>query len=193
MTRSSLQTVFAPESLAIVGASADPAKVGGSVLANLRAGGFAGRIVPVNRSRSEVQGLPAVPSLRAVRETLDVAVIAIPADDVLPTLKDCVAVGVPSAVVISSGFREAGPAGRARETELRTWLATRSLRLVGPNTLGWIRPSRRLNLSFAAGTPPAGPIGFFSQSGALCTAILDWSRGRGLGFRCSRAWAIRRM
>jgi acetyltransferase len=182
MTRPSLATLFDANAVAIVGASADPAKVGGSVLANLRAGGFAGRIVPVNRCRSEVQGLPAVPSLRAVHEPIDVAVIAVPADDVLPALKDCVAIGVPSAVVISAGFREAGPTGRAREAELRDWLVAQPLRLVGPNTLGWMRPSRCLNLSFAPGAPPAGPIGFFSQSGALCTAILDWSRERGLGF-----------
>jgi len=180
--RRSLAALLAPRTVAIVGASADPAKVGGSVLANLRAAGFAGRVVPVNRSRTEVQGLPALPSLRDVARPIDVAVVAVPADDVLPALKDCVATGVEAAVVISAGFREAGAAGRARETELRAWLAGQPLRVVGPNTLGWIRPARRLNLSFAPGTPPAGPIGFFSQSGALCTAILDWSRERGLGF-----------
>jgi acetate---CoA ligase (ADP-forming) len=93
MPRPSLSPLFDPRAVAIVGASADPAKVGGSVLANLRASGFAGRVVPVNRSRPEVQGLPAVPSLRDVTGAVDVAVIAVPADDVLPALKDCVAQG----------------------------------------------------------------------------------------------------
>jgi acetyltransferase len=178
----SLVPLFEARAVAIIGASADPTKVGGSVLANLRAGGFSGRIVPVNRCRTEVQGLAAVPSMRDVDGTIDVAVVAVPADDVMPALKDCVAKGVAAAVVISAGFREAGQMGRAREAELRAWLAGESLRVVGPNTLGWIRPARRLNLSFAPGTPPVGPIGFFSQSGALCAAILDWSRERGLGF-----------
>jgi acetate---CoA ligase (ADP-forming) len=180
--RVSLAALFAPRAVAVVGASSDPTKVGGSVLANLRAGGFAGPIVPVNRHRPEVQGLAAVRSLREIDGPVDVAVVAVPADDVLPVLKECVAVGIGAAVVISAGFREAGAAGRAREAELRAWLAGQPLRVVGPNTLGWIRPARRLNLSFAPGTAPAGPIGFFSQSGALCTAILDWSRERGLGF-----------
>ena len=182
IARASLATLFAPRAVAVVGASADPAKVGGSVLANLRAGGFAGRVVPVNCARTEVQGLAAVPSVRDIDGIIDIAVVAVPADDVLPVLKDCVAKGVGAAIVISAGFREAGATGRAREAQLRAWLATQPLRLVGPNTLGWIRPAQRLNLSFAPGSPPAGPIGFFSQSGALCTAILDWSRERGLGF-----------
>ncbi len=182
MSRPPLTPLFDPRAVAIVGASADPAKVGGSVLANLRASGFAGRVVPVNCRRPEIQGLAAVPSLRDIEGPIDVAVIAVPADDVLPALKDCVAQRIGAAVVISAGFREAGAAGRAREAELRAWLAGQPLRVVGPNTLGWIRPARHLNLSFAPGTPPAGPIGFFSQSGALCTAILDWSRERGLGF-----------
>jgi len=181
VNRPSLAALFAPRGVAIVGASADPSKVGGSVLANLRAAGYDGRIVPVNCARAEVQGLPTIPSLRDVGGGVDVAVVAVRPDDVLPVLKDCVAVGIGAAVVISAGFREAGDAGRAREAELRAWLAGQPLR-VGPNTLGWIRPSRGLNLSFAPGTPPAGPIGFVSQSGALCTAILDWAREHGLGF-----------
>jgi acetate---CoA ligase (ADP-forming) len=180
--RASLAALFAPRTVAVVGASADPSKVGGSVLANLRAAGFEGCIVPVNCARAEVQGLPAVPSVRDIDGPVDVAVIAVRADDVLAVLKDCAAAQVDAAVVISAGFGEAGAAGREREAELRAWLDGQHLRVVGPNTLGWIRPSRRLNLSFAPGTPAAGPVGFFSQSGALCTAILDWARDHGIGF-----------
>jgi acetyltransferase len=180
--RPSLDPLFTARSVAVVGASADPRKVGGSVLANLLAAPFPGRVVAVNPAHAEVQGVPSVPTLRDAGGAIDVAVVVVPADDVADVLADCVAAGVPAAVVISAGFRESGAAGRAREAEIKAWLAHQPLRVVGPNCVGWIRPSRSLNLSFAAGTPDAGPIGFFSQSGALCTAILDWSREHSLGF-----------
>jgi acetyltransferase len=179
---SSLAPFLAPRSVAIVGASRDPAKVGGSVLANLQAGGFAGRIVPVNREGGLVQGLPACTSLLEVVDPIDVAVIAVPAPEVLGALEQCAARGIPGAVVISAGFREAGVEGREREAKLRAWLRGQPLRLLGPNCLGWMRPVRRLNLSFAPGMPPLGNLGFFSHSGALCTAILDWARERDVGF-----------
>jgi acetyltransferase len=129
-----------------------------------------------------VQGIPAAPSVLAIDGPIDVAVIAVRADDVMPALKECAAKGVGAAVILSAGFREAGPDGAAREAELRAWLAGQTIRVVGPNTLGWIRPAQRANLSFAAGSPTPGPIGFFSQSGAVCTAIIDWARGRDIGF-----------
>jgi acetyltransferase len=171
-----------PESVAVVGASRDPAKVGGSVLANLRAAGFAGRVIPVNAHADTVQGLSAVASLLDVTERVDLAVVAVPPHAVLDALKQCAAKGVTGAVVISAGFREVGGEGARRETELREWLRGQSLRVLGPNCLGWIRPSRRLNVSFAPGTPDAGGIAFVSHSGALAVAILDWSRARRLGF-----------
>lgn len=177
----SLSVLFDAASVAVVGASNDPSKVGGSVLANLRAGGFAGRIVAVNRARDRVQGMPAVAAITTAGP-VDVAVIAVPADAVLPSLRECAATGVRAAVVLSAGFRESGEAGVARETALRSWLAAAPLRLIGPNCLGWIRPSRRLNLTFAQGMPQPGAVGFVSQSGALCTAVLDWSRDHALGF-----------
>jgi acetyltransferase len=182
VTRPGLAAFFEAGAVAVIGASADPAKVGGSALANLRAAGFPGRLVPVNASRAVVQGLPAVASILDVDGPVDLAVIAVPAPAVLGVLKQCVTKGVPAAVVISAGFREAGAEGRAREDELRAWVAAAPLRVIGPNCLGWIRPGRRLNLTFAPGMPPAGALGFFSHSGALVTAILDWSREHGLGF-----------
>jgi acetyl coenzyme A synthetase (ADP forming)-like protein len=180
--RPNLAPFFDPRAIAVVGASADASKVGGSVLANLRAAGYNGRLVPVNSARSTVQGLPAVPSLLDIEGSIDVAVVAVPAPAVLAVLKQCVTKGVAGAVVISAGFQEAGDDGRTREAELRGWLADQPLRVIGPNCLGWIRPSRRLNLTFAAGTPAPGALGFFSHSGALGTAILDWSREHNLGF-----------
>ena len=178
----SLAAFFEPRSVAVIGASRDPSKVGGSVLANLRAAGFPGRVVPINPSAPEIQGVPAAPSLLAVEGPIDLAVIAVPAPAVLPALRECAARGVGGAVVISAGFRESGKAGQAREAELRVWLADQPLPVLGPNCLGWIRPSRRLNATFAPGMPLVGGIAFVSHSGALATAILDWARDRRLGF-----------
>jgi acetyltransferase len=177
-----LAPFFAPRSVAVIGASRDPSKVGGSVLANLKAAGFAGRVTPVNPAAATVQGLPAVPSISALDEPVDLAVIAVPPDHVLPALKECVARGVGGAVVISAGFREIGGEGKAREAELRAWLRGQPIRVLGPNCLGWIRPGRRLNVTFAPGMPRAGRIAFISHSGALAVAILDWSRERPMGF-----------
>ncbi|MBI2466621.1 MAG: CoA-binding protein, partial [Candidatus Rokubacteria bacterium] len=181
-TRPSLAAFLDPGSVAVIGASRDPSKVGGSVLANLRSAGFAGRVIPVNARADRVQGLPAVPSLLAVDDPVDLAVVAVPAPAVLPVLKECAAKGVGGAIVISAGFREIGGEGEAREAELRAWLREHPLRVLGPNCLGWIRPSRRLNLTFAPGMPHAGGIAFVSHSGALAVAILDWAQERRLGF-----------
>ena len=179
---SSLSPFLAPSSVAVIGASRDPHKVGGSVVANLRAAGFPGRIVLVNTRADSVQGLPAVRSLLDVETPVDLAVIAVPATAVLSALKQCVAKAVPAAVVISAGFREIGGEGQRREDELRAWRAEQPIRLLGPNCLGWIRPSRRLNVTFAPGMPSPGGIAFISHSGALAVAILDWARDRRVGF-----------
>ena len=177
-----LAPFFAPKSVAVIGASRDPSKIGGSVLANLKAAGFEGRVIPVNPGAVTVQGLAAVPSLRDLEEGVDLAVIAVPPADVLPALKDCVAKRVGGAVVISAGFREIGGEGQTREAELRAWLRGQPIRVLGPNCLGWIRPGRRLNVTFAPGMPRPGRIAFISHSGALAVAILDWSRERPMGF-----------
>ena len=182
MTRPSLAPFFDPHSIAVIGASRDPSKVGGSVLANLRSAGFLGRIIPINASSAIVQGLEAYPSLLEVEEEVDLAVITVPAEGVLPALRDSVRKGVRGAVVISAGFRESADEGRRREAELREWLVGQPIRLLGPNCLGWIRPSRRLNVTFAPGMPEPGGIAFISHSGALAVAILDWARERRLGF-----------
>jgi acetate---CoA ligase (ADP-forming) len=180
--RPSLSALFDPRSVAVIGASRDPSKVGGSVLANLCSAGFEGRIIPINARAAQVQGLAAVASLLDVAGSVDLAVITVPARAVLSALKDCVAKGVPAAVVISAGFREGGAEGHERERELRAWLGANPIRVLGPNCLGWIRPSRRLNVTFAPGMPEAGGIAFVSHSGALAVAILDWAQDRRMGF-----------
>jgi len=128
--RPGLTPFFEASSVAVIGASADPSKVGGSVLANLRAGGFPGRLIVVNANRPVVQGLPAVASILDVSEPVDLAVVAVPAPAVLGTLKQCVTKGVPAAIVISAGFRESGDEGRAREAELRAAAQVLGLREV---------------------------------------------------------------
>lgn len=179
---SSLASFLDPASVAVVGASRDPFKVGGAVVANLRSAGFRGRIIPVNSRADSVQGLPAVRTLLDIEGAVDLAVIAVPAADVLPALKQCAAKKVGGAVVISAGFREIGGEGVRREAELREWLRDQPIRVLGPNCLGWIRPARRLNVTFAPGMPEPGGIAFVTHSGALAVAILDWARDRRLGF-----------
>jgi acetyltransferase len=182
MSDRSLAPFLDPASGAVVGASRDPFKVGGSVVANLRSAGFRGRIIPVNSRADTVQGLPAVPSLLDIEGGVDLAVIAVPAAAVLPVLKECVSKGIGGAVVISAGFRESGGDGVRREAELREWLREQPIRVLGPNCLGWIRPARRLNVTFAPGMPEPGGIAFITHSGALAVAILDWARDRRVGF-----------
>jgi acetyltransferase len=179
---SSLASFLDPASVAVVGASRDPFKVGGAVVANLRSAGFRGRIIPVNSRADSVQGLPAVRTLLDIEGAVDLAVIAVPAADVLPVLKQCAAKKIGGAVVISAGFRETGGEGVRREAELREWLRDQPIRVLGPNCLGWIRPARRLNVTFAPGMPEPGGIAFVTHSGALAVAILDWARDRRLGF-----------
>ena len=182
MSGRSLAPFLDPASVAVIGASRDPFKVGGSVVANLRSAGFRGRIIPVNSRTDSVQGLPAVRALLDVEGAVDLAVIAVPAADVLPALKQCAAKKVGGAVVISAGFRESGGEGVRREAELREWLRDQPIRVLGPNCLGWIRPARRLNVTFAPGMPEPGGIAFVTHSGALAVAILDWARERRVGF-----------
>ena len=116
-----LDPLLEPETVAVIGASRNPLKVGGSVMANLRAGGFGGRIVPVNSRAESVQGFSAVKSVLDIEGSVALAVVAIPADGVLPALRECVARGIKAAIVISAGFREAGREGARREAELREW------------------------------------------------------------------------
>jgi acetate---CoA ligase (ADP-forming) len=177
-----LDPLLAPDTVAVIGASRNPLKVGGSVIANLRSGKFCGRIVPVNARAESVQGFAAVKSVLEIEGAVDLAVLAIPAEAVLPALRECAARGVKAAVVISAGFREAGGEGVKREAELREWLQGQPLRVLGPNCLGWIRPASQLNLTFAPGMPERGGIAFVSHSGALAVAILDWARDRRVGF-----------
>jgi acetyl coenzyme A synthetase (ADP forming)-like protein len=177
-----LESFFDPRSVAVVGASRNPEKLGYSVLANLKEGGYPGRLYPVNPKADEILGLKAYPSVLDIPDPVDLAVIVIPYRFVPAALEQCGQKGVPAVVVISAGFREAGLEGLEREMELIETVRKYDLRLIGPNCLGVIDTETPLNATFAAGMPPGGPIAFMSQSGALGTAVLDMAMAGRIGF-----------
>ncbi|HEY74929.1 MAG TPA: acetate--CoA ligase [Thermoflexia bacterium] len=177
-----LESFFRPSSVAVIGASRDPEKLGYAVLANLKEGGFKGALYPINPKADEILGLKAYPSILDVPEPVDLAVIVIPYPFVPAVLEQCGQKGVPAVVVISAGFREAGREGLEREQELIEIARRYNIRLVGPNCLGVIDTATPLNATFAAGMPPAGPMAFMSQSGALGTAVLDMALAGRIGF-----------
>ena len=178
-----LDTFFNPDSVAVIGASTNPEKLGYAVVKNLLDGGYIhrGKVYPINPTASEILGLPAFPSVLDVNTNIDLAVIVIPYPHVPDALRICGKKGIPSAIVISAGFREAGQEGLERELELIKICREYNLRLIGPNCLGVIDSFTPLNASFAAGTPPSGPMAFMSQSGALGTAVLDIALAGRLG------------
>jgi acetyl coenzyme A synthetase (ADP forming)-like protein len=177
-----LSSLFHPRSVAVVGASRNPRKVGHAILNNLLRYGYGGKVYPVNPRPGKILGMKAVGSILDIDEGLDLAVIAIPAALVPRALRECVEKGVSSAVIISAGFRESGEAGMALEEEVREIVRGSGIRILGPNCLGVINTSARLNATFAAGMLPRGRLSFFSQSGALGIAILDWAIGNRRGF-----------
>jgi len=177
-----LNTFFSPQSVAVVGASRDPDKLGYAVLANLQEGGYPGRLYPVNPKADEILGLEAYASVLDIPGPVDLAVIVIPYRFVPAVLEECGQKGVPAVVIISAGFREAGREGLERERELVDIAEKYDIRLIGPNCLGVIDTGTPLNASFAAGMPPGGPIAFMSQSGALGTAVLDMAMAGRIGF-----------
>ena len=179
---SPLACIFHPRSVAVIGATEKPASVGRTVLRNLLSQPSGATIFPINPGRANVLGIRCYPSVAAVGEPVDLAVVITPADTVPGVLKECVDAGVRGAIVISAGFSELGRKGQEREHQVREVLAASRLRLIGPNCLGVMNPRTGLNATFAQGNALPGNLAFLSQSGALCTAILDWSRRENVGF-----------
>lgn len=171
-----------PGAVAVIGASRDPSKLGNGILSNIIQYGFSGDVYPINPKADEILGLTCYPSVLDVDGPIDLAVIVVPHGFVASTLEECGQKGIRGAIVISAGFREAGLEGVRREKELIAIARKHGIRLIGPNCLGVIDTHCPLNASFAAGMPPTGEIAFMSQSGALCTAILDWALAKGIGF-----------
>jgi acetyltransferase len=181
-TRASLAPIFHPRSVAIIGATEKPSSVGRTVLKNLLDRPFGATIFPVNPHRNNVLGIRCYPNLKAIGEPVDLAVVITPAQTVAGVLQECMDAGVPGAIVISAGFAEHGAAGLEREQRVKEVLASGKLRVIGPNCLGVMNPQTGLNATFAQSNALPGNIAFLSQSGALCTAILDWSRRENVGF-----------
>jgi acetyltransferase len=179
----SLDGILKPRSVAVIGASQSSGKVGAVVLSNLLAAGFEGPIYPINPRSREIAGLPAYPRVADLTSPPDLAIVCTPAETVPNLVSECGAAGVRGMIILSAGFREVGAAGQELEARVRAAAGEHpSLRIIGPNCLGVISPVARLNASFAATFPLSGRVAFLSQSGALCTAILDWAADRALGF-----------
>ncbi|MCB1022017.1 MAG: bifunctional acetate--CoA ligase family protein/GNAT family N-acetyltransferase [Acidobacteria bacterium] len=182
MPISPLIRLFKPKSVALFGASSRPNSTGGVLLRNLLEGGFEGPIYPINPKHGEVQGRKAYPSLADVPEHVELAVIATPAPTIPAILESCGELGVEAAVIISAGFGEAGPQGKALEKRVVEIAHRNRIRFLGPNCLGFIRPDIGLNATFSAESAAPGRLALVSQSGALCTSILDWARVNKIGF-----------
>jgi acetyltransferase len=177
-----LDPFFKPRSIALIGATEAPGSVGRTLLQNLTATSFGGALYPVNPRRPSVLGLRAYPTVADLPAPVDLAVVVTPAATVPAIIGQCADAGVPAALVISAGFRETGAAGMALERQVLAEARRGHMRVVGPNCLGVMSPPSGLNATFAAGIARPGNLAFLSQSGALLTAILDWSLREQVGF-----------
>ena len=177
-----LNELFYPKSVAVIGASSEAGKVGNDLVKNLMSQKFSGFIYPVNPKATEIYGLKCYPSVSDLPTTPDLAIFAIPAALVAGVFEECGKKGVRAAVIISAGFREIGEEGKAREALLKETAKKYDIALIGPNCLGIINPEVNLNASFASLMPSTGSVAFISQSGALCTSVLDYAQSLGVGF-----------
>jgi acetyltransferase len=177
-----LNRFFTPKSVAIVGASERPESVGYRLLLNMQEAEFKGGLYPVNNKREQILGLKAYPDLNSVPEDLDLVVISTPAPTVPAVMRQCGEKGVNSVIIITAGFGELGEEGHRLQQEVLDIAHRYSIRIIGPNCLGVARPSGFLNATFGDGTIQDGNLALLSQSGAVCTAILDWAKSEDIGF-----------
>ncbi|MFB3813208.1 MAG: bifunctional acetate--CoA ligase family protein/GNAT family N-acetyltransferase [Terriglobales bacterium] len=180
--RHPLDAVFAPRSVAVVGASERPGSVGRNVLWNLLSNPFGGTVFPVNPNRPNVLGIRSYASISDIPEHIELAIITTAAPTVPDVISECIAAGVRAAIIVSAGFRETGPEGLKLEMEIKERLRGSRLRVIGPNCLGVMNPVSGVNATWAHTIARPGNVAFISQSGALCTAILDWSLREMVGF-----------
>ena len=177
-----LDKFFNPKSVAIVGASRQKGKVGYEILHSMIEAGFPGAIYPVNSQADEMEGLKCFPSLTAIGKVPDLAVLVIPAKVVLDVMNECAKLGIKAVIIITAGFKEIGEQGRKLEQQVVQIAKQAGIRIIGPNCLGVIVPSSKLNASFGGTLPAVGNTGYMSQSGALLAAILDMANANGIGF-----------
>jgi acetyltransferase len=177
-----LDVFFSPKTVAVIGATENPGTVGRTVLWNLVTSPFGGTVYPVNPKRPSVLGVKAYPSVSDIPESVDLAVIITPPASIPGLIKECGENGVQGAIVISAGFKEIGPEGAELERQLLVEAQKANIRIIGPNCLGVMSPLSGMNATFASTVARPGSVGFISQSGALCTAVLDWSLKAMVGF-----------
>ncbi|MDI9442894.1 MAG: acetate--CoA ligase family protein [Planctomycetota bacterium] len=176
-----LEKLLSPDTIAVIGASRTPGKVGHEIVANLVNQGFEGSIIPINPTTDEILGLKCYPSLKESGATIDLSVIAVAQPRVADAIRDSLAAGAQAICVITAGFKETGREGAELEKQIAQQVRDGGARLLGPNCLGLLNTHRRMNASFAKEMPPPGGISVISQSGALCTAILDLAIARNMG------------
>jgi len=177
-----LDAVFLPRSIALIGAKDNLGSVGRTIMLNLMNGAFKGNLYPVNPKRNEVFGLKSYPNIASVPEKIDLAVIVTPAQTVPDLVEQCVDAEVKAAIIISAGFKELGEEGLLLEKEILKRAQKGNMRIIGPNCLGVMNPIYGMNATFAKGMALPGNLAFISQSGAMCTAVLDWSLEERVGF-----------
>lgn len=182
MSMYNLEKIFKPDSVAIVGASEKEGSIGRILMDNLVRGGYQGKLYPVNPHYESVRGLLSYDSLSDIGQTVDLAVIAIPITAVPPIVKECALTGVKGVIILSAGGREVGIKGQKIEAKIKKQTENSDIRIIGPNCLGIICSSAKLNATFANHTPLPGKLAFISQSGAICTSILDLSLEEQIGF-----------
>ncbi len=177
-----LDKLFHPEAIAVIGASEQPGRIGTALMGNLIRGGFTGRLLPVNPKYPQIMGLPVASSVGQLDAVVDLALVAVPIHQVPEVIEQCAAVRIKTAIVISSGGKEIGESGLMIEERIQKAAMAGGIRILGPNCLGVMVPGSKLNASFTADMPNAGNLAFVSQSGGICTAILDMSFQAGIGF-----------
>jgi len=179
-----LDAIFEPASLAVVGASTAPGKVGHDIFVNILKGGYTGTLYPVNPKARSVASVRAYPTILDIPDEVSLAMIILPPKLAVRAVEDAIEKGVKGIVIVSAGFREVGEEGRQIEDQIVAMCREAGVRVIGPNCLGVINPSSdiRLNASFSARMPESGNVSFISQSGALCTAVLDFAADREFGF-----------
>ncbi|MCF8369216.1 MAG: GNAT family N-acetyltransferase [Bacteroidales bacterium] len=178
-----LDKIFRPKRIALIGVSNDPNSVGGMTLRNLIGGGYNGVVYPVNPKREAVLGIPCFPDVKCLPKTPDLAVIMTAASFVPQIISECGEAGINGIIIMSAGFKEIGVEGAKLEVKVKEEVKKYpDMRVIGPNCLGIIIPGLSMNLSFAAGMPNKGHVAFISQSGALCTSVLDWAFEANIGF-----------
>jgi len=171
-----LERLFNPQSVAVVGASRQPGKVGHEIIDALLRGGYEGKILPVNPQADNIEGLKCYPDLKSTGTVPDLVLIVVPAKVVPAVMEQCAELGVKYVVIITAGFKEVGEEGRKLEQAVVDTARRAKIRILGPNCLGLMVPGSKLNASFGGDLPEVGRIGYISQSGALLAAILDMAK-----------------